>query len=73
MTLKNKIYFTIFAIVEFIGMLLLLGVVAARAIEASESVANQVVRRPEQHEMKTVSFEPWMVEERPSVSGDKTS
>jgi hypothetical protein len=62
MTFRNKIYFTIFAIVEFIAVLFVLGVVAARAAENSDDAAVQaIVMRPE-HEMSLVSFDSWVVE-----------
>lgn len=36
MTLKNKIYFIIFTILEFVGLLFLLGYMAAGPLQASE-------------------------------------
>jgi len=63
MTFRKKIYFTIFAILEFIAVLFLLGLVAARAAEASDNAGEQeIVAGPEQHEMRLVSFDPWVVE-----------
>lgn len=63
MTFRNKIYFTIFAILEFIAVLFFLGLVAARAAEASDDAAGEgIVTGPEQHEMSLVSFDPWLVE-----------
>jgi hypothetical protein len=63
MTFRNKIYVTIFGILEFIAVLFLLGLVAARAAEASDNAGEQeIVAGPEQHEMKLVSFDPWVVE-----------
>jgi hypothetical protein len=63
MTFRNKIYVTIFGILEFIAVLFLLGFVAARAAEANDNAAEQeIVTGPEQHEMKLVSFDPWVVE-----------
>ena len=62
MTFRNKIYFTIFAIVEFIAVLFFLGL-AARAAEAAENAAEQeIVTGPEQHDMSLVSFQPWVIE-----------
>ena len=61
MTFRNKIYFTIFAIVEFIAVLVFLGL-AARAAEAAENAAEQeMVTRPEQHDMSLVSFDPLVI------------
>ena len=63
MTFRNKIYVTIFGILEFIAVLFLLGLVAARAAEASDNAGQQeIVAGPEQHEMRLVSFDPWVVE-----------
>jgi hypothetical protein len=63
MTCRNKIYFTIFAILEFVAVLFFLGLVAARAAEASDNAAEQEsVTAPEQHDMSLVSFDPWVVE-----------
>jgi hypothetical protein len=63
MTFRNKIYFTIFAILEFVAVLFFLGLVAARAAEASDNARGQeIVAAPEQHDMAAVSFQPWVVE-----------
>ena len=63
MTFRNKIYFTIFAILEFIAVLFLLGFVAATAAKASDNVREQeIVTAPEPHDMSLVSFSPWVVE-----------
>jgi hypothetical protein len=63
MTFRNKIYFTIFAILEFIAVLFLLGFVAATAAKASDNVREQeIVTAPEPHVMSLVSFSPWVVE-----------
>ena len=63
MTFRNKIYVTIFGILEFIAVLFFLGLVAARAAEASDNAGEQeIVAGPEQHEMRLVSFDPWVVE-----------
>jgi hypothetical protein len=63
MTFRKKIYFTIFAILEFIAVLFLLGFAAARAAEASDNATRQeMVTGPQQHDMSLVSFSPWMVE-----------
>jgi len=65
MTFRNKIYFTIFAILEFVAVLFVLGLVAARAAEAGNNASEQeIVTAPEQHEMRLVAFEPWIVEEQ---------
>jgi len=62
MTFRNKIYVTIFAILEFIAVLFFLGV-AARAAEASHNAGEQeIVTGPEQHAMSLVSLYPWVVE-----------
>ncbi|HYT57285.1 MAG TPA: hypothetical protein VEQ38_21475 [Verrucomicrobiae bacterium] len=63
MTFRNKIYVTIFGILEFIAVLFFLGLVAARAAEASDNAGEQeIVAGPEQHEIRLVSFDPWVVE-----------
>ena len=63
MTFRNKIYVTIFGILEFIAVLFFLGFVAARAAEASDNAGEQeMVAGPEQHEMRLVSFDPWVIE-----------
>ena len=63
MTFRNKIYFTIFAILEFTAVLLFLGFVAARAAEASDNAREQeIVTGPEQHDIRLVSFDPWVIE-----------
>ena len=63
MTFRNKIYATIFAILEFIAVLFILGFVAATAAEARDHATKQeMVTGPEQHEMSVVSFDPWVIE-----------
>ena len=63
MTFRNKIYATIFAILEFIAVLFILGFVAATAAEARDNATKQeMVTGPEQHEMSVVSFDPWVIE-----------
>ena len=63
MTFRNKIYVTIFAILEFIAVLFFLEFVATRVAEASNSDREQeFVKGPEQHDMRLVSFDPWVVE-----------
>jgi len=63
MTFRNKIYVIIFGILEFIAVLFFLGFVAARAAEASDNAGEQeMVAGPEQHEMRLVSFDPWVIE-----------
>jgi hypothetical protein len=61
-TFRNEIYFTIFAILEFVAVLFFLGLVAARAAEASDNPTRQEIAAPEQHAMSLVSFDPWVVE-----------
>jgi hypothetical protein len=63
MTFRNKIYVTIFAILELIAVLFFLGFVTARAAEASDNATRQeIVTGPEQHDLSLVSFSPWVVE-----------
>ena len=63
MTFRNKIYFIIFAILEFTAVLLFLGFVAAHAAEASDHAREQkMVTGAEQHEMRLVSVDPWVIE-----------
>jgi hypothetical protein len=63
MTFRNKIYVTIFGILEFIAVLFFLGFVAARAAEANDNAAeHEIVAGPEQHQMTLVSFDPWVIE-----------
>jgi hypothetical protein len=62
MTFRNKLYFTIFAILEFIAVLFFLGV-AAQAAGASDKAAEQeIVTGLEPHTVSLVSFDPWVVE-----------
>ena len=60
MTFRNKIYFTIFAILEFIAVLFFLGLAAA--IASDNAAPQETVTGPEQHNMSLVSLDPWMVE-----------
>src|SRR4030095_1285202 len=63
MTFRNKIYLTIFGILEFIVVLFILGLVAASAAQASDNAGKQeIVTGPEQHEMTLVSLDPWVIE-----------
>lgn len=63
MTFRNKIYFFIFAILEFTAVLLFLGFVAAHAAEASDHAREQkMATGVEQHEMRLVSVDPWVIE-----------
>jgi hypothetical protein len=63
MTFRNKIYVTVFAILEFIAVLFFLGFVAARVAEASDSAPrHEIVMGPDQHDISLVSSYPWMVE-----------
>jgi hypothetical protein len=63
MTFRNKIYVAIFAILEFIAVLFFLGFVATRVAEASNNDTKQeIVTGAEQHDIRLVSFDPWVVE-----------
>lgn len=63
MTFRNKIYLTIFGILEFAAVLVFLGFVAARAAQASDNASEQeIVIGPEQNDMTLVSFQPWVLE-----------
>lgn len=63
MTFRNKIYVTIFGILEFIAVLFFLGFVAARAAEASDNGREQeTVTGPERHQISLVSFDTWVIE-----------
>jgi hypothetical protein len=63
MTFRNKIYFIIFAILEFTAVLLFLGFVAAHAAEASDHAREQkMATGVDQHEMRLVSVDPWVIE-----------
>ena len=62
MTFRNKIYVTIFVILEFIAVLFFLELVAARAAGPSDNATGQeIATTPEQHQMSLVSFDPWVV------------
>jgi hypothetical protein len=63
MTLRNKIFVIVFATLEFIAVLLFLGLVAARAAGPSHNATEkEIVMGPEQHAMSLVSFDPLVVE-----------
>ena len=63
MTFRNKVYVTIFGILEFIAVLFFLGFVAARAAEGSDGAKEQeMITGPEPHDIRLVSFDPWVVE-----------
>ena len=63
MTFRNKIYVTVFGILKFIAVLFFLGFVAVRAAEASDNAREQeIVTGPEPHDIRLVSFDPWVVE-----------
>jgi hypothetical protein len=63
MTLRNKIFVIVFATLEFIAVLLFLGLVAARAAQPSHNATEkEIVMGPEQHAMSLVSFDPLVVE-----------
>ena len=60
MTHRYKFYFVI---LNVIGSLLIYGVVRADGGLPSDNAANQeTVAGPEQHELRLVSFDPWVVE-----------
>jgi hypothetical protein len=63
MTFRNKVYVTIFGILEFIAVLFFLGFVAVRAVEASDNAREQkMITGPEPHDIRLVSLDPWVVE-----------
>ena len=62
MSLRNKIYFIIIGTSYFIAVLFVLGVAAKAEEAADHAVEQEIVTGPEQHEMKLVSFDPWVVE-----------
>ncbi len=65
MTFKNKIYFAIFVVLEFVGLLLVLGYVAAQPLKASDAVGQQVslpASAPEQYPLTLISVSPVIVE-----------
>ena len=62
MTFRNKIYFIIFATLEFIAVLFFLGLAARAAVASDNGARQETVTGPEQHDMSLVSLDPWMVE-----------
>ena len=66
MTLRNKIYFIIFMILGFIGLLFFLGFIATRSLEAANNAAEPEVllsaTELEQRSLTLVSFSPLVVE-----------
>lgn len=66
MALKNKIYFIIFIIVGFIGLLSFLGFIATRSLEAADNTSEPEVLLSatglEQHSLTLVSSSPLVVE-----------
>ena len=66
MTLKNRIYFIIFMILEFIGLLFFLGVIETRSLEAADNASEPEVLLsapgPKQHSLTLVSSSPLLVE-----------
>jgi hypothetical protein len=66
MTLKNRIYFIIFMILEFIGLLFFLGFIATRSLEAADNASEPEVLLSapglEQHFLTLVSSSPLVVE-----------
>ena len=60
MAYRYKFYFVILSL---IGSLLIYGTVRAQDVPLSDNTAEQqMVPGPEQHHMKLVSFDPWVVE-----------
>ena len=66
MTLKNRIYFIIFMILEFIGLLFFLGFIATRSLEAADNASEPEVLLSvaglEQHSLTLVSSSPLVVD-----------
>lgn len=66
MTLKNKIYFLIFMILEFIGLLFFLGFIPTRSLEAADNASGPEVllsaTRLEQHSLTLASSSPLVIE-----------
>jgi hypothetical protein len=66
MALKNKIYFIIFIILRFIGLLSFLGFLATRSLEAADNTSEPKVLISatgiEQHSLTLVSSSPVVVE-----------
>ena len=66
MTLKNRIYFIIFMILEFTGLLFFLGFIATRSLEAADNASEPEVLLSvtglEQHSLTLVSSSPLVVD-----------
>ena len=63
MTSKNKISFMIFVILEFIGLLFVLGFIATRSLDAADNAsAPDAATGPQQHSLTLVSVYPLVVE-----------
>jgi len=66
MTLKNRIYFIISMILEFIGLLFFLGFTATRSLEAADNASEPEVLLSapglKQHSLTLVSSSPLVVE-----------
>jgi hypothetical protein len=66
MTLKNKLYFIIFMILEFSALLFFLGFLATRSLEAADNASEPEVLLSapglEQHSLTLVSSSPLVVE-----------
>ena len=66
MTLKNRIYFINFMILEFIGLLFFLGVIETRSLEAADNASEPEVLLSapglKQHSRTLVSSSPLLVE-----------
>ena len=66
MTLKNRIYFIIFMILEFTGLLFFLGFIATRSLEAGDNASEPEVLLSapglKQHSLTLVSSSPLVVD-----------
>jgi hypothetical protein len=62
MTFRNKIYVTIFALLEFIAVLFFLSVAANAAQAGDKAPEEEIIAGPEPHDMSLVAFSPWVVE-----------
>jgi hypothetical protein len=61
MNFRNKIQVTIFAILQFMAVLLFVGI-APKAAGADDSAKQEMVEGPEPHPLSLVSFQPWVFE-----------
>jgi len=62
MTLRKKIYFTVFATIYFVAVLLLLAVAAVHAANETGETANGSVSGPEQHDKSLISVAQWVID-----------